>query len=687
MRTSRIVFSRGPIFCFLFNATLLTHALAQTDPARIENLSSAGADSLEVNAESLLEHIETESDNSEQLDRLQWLQEHPFDLNTVSREELATIPRITAYEISSIITLRKRLKKFSSVSQLKMIERDGDVVLEKLRPYVVVESEEEEAKPISIRLTARTQRDMQPRAGFRESKFVGSPLKYFQRLVITQPEKAEACLVFEKDAGERIGDSYLAGYVALSGVAFLSRVIVGDFVVEAGQGLALWRASAFGKGGEVVSVLKKSGLGAQPYRSVNEFNFLRGVATSSSFRFGAHSLVATAFYSRRSLSASADTNGVSTFYEEGLFRTQSELLRRGSVVETMAGGRVQFFAASDWRIGSTFYRTTFDKPIVADRMFEFAGSTASLIAVDGELNLGWLSPQLSQITLFGELARSGDRTASGIIGSIVNLSRNAHVALAYRDYSPRFVSLHAAGFGERSETKNERGFYAGAELRVTPGLHFAGYLDHFKFPWRTFFNPLPTSGRDLLLQADVSPSPVVEISLRYVNKKNENTEAAFDEFSRDTRPLVDRLQQKMRLTATYTASKRLRLRGRVEQTFVDYSPLNKRERGVLFYHEMRYGILPNLIAEARMIFFDTDSYDARVYEFENDLRGVFSNPALYGKGRRWYLLARWKASDAISLSAKYSETQFDGVTSIGSGLSEIQGDVDNRLAVQVDVKF
>jgi hypothetical protein len=185
----------------------------------------------------------------------------------------------------------------------------------------------------------------------------------------------------------------------------------------------------------------------------------------------------------------------------------------------------------------------------------------------------------------------------------------------------------------------------------------------------------------------VFPSQKLELSLRYSNKKNENTGASFDEFARDTRPLVDRLQQKFRITATYTASKRLRLRGRIEQTFVDYDPLKKSERGVLFYHELRYSILPNLTAEARIIVFDTESYDSRVYEFENDLRGVFSNPALYGKGRRWYVLARWKATDAISLSAKYSETQFDGVTSIGSGLTEIQGDVDNRVAFQLDVKF
>ncbi len=676
MRTSRMLFSRGTIACLLLTAPLFSHTRAQTI-----------SDSSDVIAESLLEQIETESDNSAQLDRLQWLEEHPFDLNTVSREELATIPRVTAAEISSVLNLRKRLKRFSSVNQLELIEGTGDIVLEKLRPYVVVAVEEEASKSIGVSFTSRTQRDLQPRAGFRDASFVGSSLKHYHRIIVTQPEQAEACLVLEKDAGERIADSHLAGYVALSNLAFLSHIIVGDFVVEAGQGLALWRGSAFGKGSEAVTVLKKTGLGAQPYRSVDEFNFLRGVAASSAIHVGEHSLVATLFSSRRSLSASSDEHGVSSFYEEGLFRTESELRRRGSVVETMVGGRLQFLSSNDWRIGSTFYRTTFSKPIVANSLFEFAGRSATLIAVDGELNVGWLSPQLLQLTLFGELARSGDHAIAGMIGSLFHFTRRVSVALGYREYSPRFASLHAAGFGERGETNNERGFYLGAEAQATHWLRITGYLDHFTFPWRTFFNPLPSAGRDLLVQADVSPFPKLEISTRYSDKKSENIEARLDAFGRDTRLPVDRLQQKLRLTATYTANKRLRLRGRIEHIFVDYDFLKRGERGMLLYYEMRYGVLPNLTAEARIIVFDTDSYDSRVYEFENDVRGVFSNPALYGKGRRWYLLARWKPTETIVLSAKYSETLFDGVKAIGSGLSEIQGEVDNRVALQLDVKF
>ncbi|MFN0157897.1 MAG: hypothetical protein ACKVRP_07480 [Bacteroidota bacterium] len=115
-----------------------------------------------------------------------------------------------------------------------------------------------------------------------------------------------------------------------------------------------------------------------------------------------------------------------------------------------------------------------------------------------------------------------------------------------------------------------------------------------------------------------------------------------------------------------------------------YSLLDRSENGYLLFQELRYRTSESLTLEFRMVFFETDSYDSRLYEFENDLRGVFSNPALYGSGRRWYVLARYKVNHVLALSMKYAETQRDGVTSISSGPSEIVGDIDNRLSMQLD---
>jgi len=45
--------------------------------------------------------------------------------------------------------------------------------------------------------------------------------------------------------------------------------------------------------------------------------------------------------------------------------------------------------------------------------------------------------------------------------------------------------------------------------------------------------------------------------------------------------------------------------------------------------------------------FQSDSYDSRVYEYENDLDGVLTFPPLYGRGVRWYVLLTYLLSDRI----------------------------------------
>ena len=114
----------------------------------------------------------------------------------------------------------------------------------------------------------------------------------------------------------------------------------------------------------------------------------------------------------------------------------------------------------------------------------------------------------------------------------------------------------------------------------------------------------------------------------------------------------------------------------------------RHERGLLLYQDIQYSTRWGFSIEARLVFFDTESYDSRVYEYENDLRGAFANPALYGKGRRWYLLVRSPPLlEVVTFSCKYSATQKDGVGTLSSGDSEIVGDLDDRFGIQLDMRW
>jgi len=631
--------------------------------------------------DNLLDQFPSEGEDFELVDRLIWLREHPFDLNAVSKEELETIPGVLPAEAAAIITLRKMLKRFSSLDQIAAIE--GSAILQKIQPYVYLEDGLLEAgsprRPVFL-LRSRATHGLQQQRGFQQGVFTGSSLKSYSRILIAGSERVQGGVLFEKDSGERTSTGFVSGYISASDFSFVSQAIVGDYTFEAGQGLVFWRGTAFGKGAEAISIVKKSGAGAHPYRSADEFNFLRGVTVTSSFQPAIGEIRFSAFYSRRSLSARSDTpETISSFYQDGLFRTADELSYRNAIHERILGGRVQLSSRADWSLGITYYRSTFDKSVLSDQVFEFKGTGAEVAGVDGNVRFG-------RITLFGEAARSGVGAGAGIAGVILSLGKKSHVAGLYRDYSPKFNPLHANGFGENGNTQNERGLYFGIQHPVTDWLGLAAYIDVFKFPWRSFSNPLPASGHDFMIQGDVQATRALDFSLRYNSKTIETSASSFDLF-REARISTERAQQRARCTATHYVSRNVRLKGRIEMTQVRYQLDGGAERGVLFYQDFQYRALDGFTVEGRLVFFDTDSYESRLYEYENDLRGAYSNPALFGKGRRWYLLVKFALGDMVSVSAKYSETQKDQIASIGSGLLEIRGDVDNRIAVQVDVQL
>jgi hypothetical protein len=76
-----------------------------------------------------------------------------------------------------------------------------------------------------------------------------------------------------------------------------------------------------------------------------------------------------------------------------------------------------------------------------------------------------------------------------------------------------------------------------------------------------------------------------------------------------------------------------------------------------------------------------------MYEYEDDLPRSSSNPALYGRGLRWYVILKYNVSLKVAIAAKYSQTIKDGVNFIGSGLDEIEGNTQSLLSMQLDVRF
>src|SRR5690606_2715660 len=499
----------------------------------------------------------------------------------------------------------------------------------------------------------------------------------YTRLRATYRRNVSLNVTLEKDPGERFafdgqpGYDYASAHAAVLDLGRVDALVVGDFVAEYGQGLVLWRASGFGKGPDAAHGPIRSGRGLRPYGSVEENRFLRGAAASVAVVPG---LYASAFGSRRRLDATGD----------GYHRTATEIAGKDAAGETLFGGGVEY-RLDGRRVGATVgvvgYRARFDDPVApGERPYErfaFAGSEATTGSVYADV-------RTRSFQAFGEVARAPGGARGGVCGVAAGVCDALDVLVLGRHYARDFVTLHGYPFGERNGVgQNETGFYVGFRLRPGRTLTVSAYVDQYRFPWLRFGVPRPSAGHEAMVFVEHRPRRWLRY---YVQARTETREAGTDVPGGSPGSLVGGLlnetRQTLRLHAECEANRRLRLRARIEGSrYVEEG--QDPALGVLVYQDVRWQVFSSLRLDARLTFFDTDGFDARLYQYESDLTYVFALPVLFGRGVRTYVLATVEPVEGLTLQAKYAVTVFEDVTRVSSGHNEIEGNVVRDLGVQL----
>jgi hypothetical protein len=126
---------------------------------------------------------------------------------------------------------------------------------------------------------------------------------------------------------------------------------------------------------------------------------------------------------------------------------------------------------------------------------------------------------------------------------------------------------------------------------------------------------------------------------------------------------------------------------RVERSWISYDAYRAPEQGTLLFADIRAAVFRWLRISARMASYRTGSFDSRLYSYENDLRGVMSNIALFDTGIRAYMLLEIQASARIQLAVKYGVTVRDGVSELGEGADSIAGDRVGMVGAQWRVRY
>ncbi len=663
----------------------------------------------------------------------------PIDLNNTDAQEMNSLMLLNDVQISSLLQHEKHNGKLLSLYELQTISGWDLNTINLIRPFVTVRENAREStaslKEIfaqgSHEVMLRSTMNIEERKGFMDRTnpfgkeyydpdgeplpdfddpqvrdslrannklYLGSPYRVYTRYRFRYRQNISFGFTAEKDEGEEFlrgsqpqGYDFYSAHLFLRDRGRLKALALGDYSAQFGQGLTFWNGLAFASKSSFSLNVKRNAVGLAPYTSVNENLYMRGAAATFSL---AKKWEITGFYSTKridgnttSLGSGSDTLGTniedivfSSFQEDGFHRTMNELDKQGTIGEQIMGGNLRYHT-STFSMGATAARVEFDKTLLRNaqpyNQFDFQGSMNTTVGVDWNL-------LYRNFTWFGEVARSANGGTALNSGLLVALDKRVSMSFMYRDYARDYHGLYSVAFAEGTNPWNERGMFTGIEIRPDRKWQINAYVDQFSFPWLRYLTNAPSSGFDWLAQVNWRPSKKVEIYVRARHQdKAKNTSADINGID----PLVRAEQTNYRVNVSAKVSNSISLRTRVET--VDYqrgsAPL---QHGFLLYQDIVHRPMKSPVElTARFALFESGGYDARVYAYENDLIGVFSIPSYYGRGVRWYAMARITPLRRVDVWIRYGAWIYRDQTVISSGLQEIAGNVRSDLKLQMRWMF
>ncbi len=651
-------------------------------------LCSTTAIAQETEIENILEGNEEYSDVSYLTELLTELENKPLDLNTATAKQISLLPWISDVLAHEIVAYRLRFGNYDSIQELEKFTQIDKEILPLLSKYLSV-SHQFIPKDFSINFKTRASRKIEQSEGLKTGYYYPSPEKIYNRLICTYGEDVKFGILLEKDSGEKHINDLTSYFLKYTNADKNYEFILGNYILETGQGLIFSNPYGARKSSNPLYAAKRKSRDAREYTLVDENASLFGISGKIDFTV----LQLLLFYSSNKIDASvnSENENVTGFFTSGYHRNKNEINKKDRLTEQLAGMRLEFKPRSNILFGITGYKTRFDFPFFNENLirkrFFFEGKINSLLGCDYNLTIGLFN-------LFGEFALSRNRGFAALSGILLD-SKDIKLTLLFRNYGKDFISLHGNSFSENNgNPMNEQGFYFGLKVNPMKNLKLSFYFDSFKFPWRTYLIPMPQTGKELF--AGIKYKPMKKLWLYFqLRSKQKNTLATFyNQTNLEKEIIIPREQLKTRFQIDFQPHRKIKLRHRIEKNWTQHKKysdikINKKHlySGILFYQDLQYQFNKKIALSYRIVFFDTDGYEARLYEFERDVPGILTNQMLYGKGSRWYLFAKWRVNPMLSLSLKYGSTHYYFTNFIGSQANQIRGDQVNAINFQVETKL
>ena len=621
-------------------------------------------------------------------DMLADLAANPINLNRVTRDDLERLVFLSDRQREDIAEYVDRYGPVRTVGELAMLPSLDAVRCRLLQCFMYAgEGRARRLFPPVDTLLSRCRSELTvaatvpfyTRDGYlrgADKGYLGPKYKHWARYRVGYGRLLEAGVTASQDAGEpfftgrnRWGYDFYSFYIAMRNAGKVKAAVAGRYRLRLGMGLVMNTDFTFGKAASLLSLTRTTN-SLRPHSSRMEANYLQGVGATVALSRHAE---LTSFFSHRLVDATlnSDSSTVKTLLKTGYHRTRSEMERRRNTRQT-TGGASLALRSGPWRVALSGVATTFNRRLLPDTSVVYRRySAVGKSFVNGSLSYSYSSP----------LLRVAGETATGSTGGLAALhsvgvspSSRLDVSLVHRYYSYRYRSLFAAGFSDGGAINNEHGLLVSVAWRPTDVLALSAYADYARSEWPRYMVSFPSHVWDGQVAASLALGAVT-LDARYRLRQRQRDNATHS-------ALVSRTEHRARLSATLDRSTwRLTTRADVALTACD-----SLSRGWMV---MQGGgvALRWLTADAWVGYFNTDSYDSRIYAFERGLLYSFSFPMFYGEGLRYGLRLRADLSRRVMAMARCTVTNYFDRSAIGSGLQHIARSSQADMELQLRLKF
>jgi len=451
------------------------------------------------------DEAETLSPGAVDKEELADLKDDPLDLNTISLDQLLSLPQIDARLAKAIIRYREQ-RRFTDIEELKEVRGMSDGIFEEVAPYIKVEPRR---IPLALHGDFRWRMKMakpDSEAYFNAGPEFQNPPYLYNRTRLRYGNHYEIGWVLrhggaQSDSGSEsainfhnLWKYYLTKYwLVMREVYSLDKIIIGNYQLQYNQGLIFYYPLAT----ELTRPIRIEAKGMAEDRGTAPNVYFRGVGVEK--RIEQFDL--DFFYSNKKLDATLNPDGsvkqslMTIRADMGYITSDRELERNDSLTEELIGGRIAYNFLKDSHFGFLGYQSRYNpsiNPPEEEGHYLFRGNRNSVFGFDFDT---WYR----KLNLCAEYANCVGYGEAWLIQPMLKLSNFTLWTTIYK-YDPDYYNEHSSAttiVGRKDENWNENGVFLGGKYEDRE-REVQIYFRPVHHPWREN-NLMPTRDKEFWL--------------------------------------------------------------------------------------------------------------------------------------------------------------------------------------------